>query len=94
MQHQFTCPHIVHKKNCGGEKHKHLLNIARTLLFQAGLPIKFWGECVVTAAFLINQTPSSSLKDLTLINRCIKSNQITRSSESLDVCALLLKFLH
>lgn len=30
-------------------------------MFQANLPIKLWGESVLTAAHLINQTPSSLL---------------------------------
>ena len=30
-------------------------------MFQANLPKKFWGECVLTAAHLINRTPSKFL---------------------------------
>jgi len=37
------------------------LNIARGLRFQASLPITFWGECVLTAAHLINRTPTKPL---------------------------------
>lgn len=42
-------------------KHRHILNVARDLLFPASLPIKFWGECVSTAAHLINLTPTPIL---------------------------------
>lgn len=39
--------------------------MARALRFQANLPIKFWGECVLTACHLINRTPSLLLKGKT-----------------------------
>jgi hypothetical protein len=38
-----------------------LLEVARAFLFQANLPIKFWGECVLTTAYLINYTPTPKL---------------------------------
>uniref|UniRef100_A0A3Q7G9E8 Integrase catalytic domain-containing protein n=1 Tax=Solanum lycopersicum TaxID=4081 RepID=A0A3Q7G9E8_SOLLC len=42
-------------------KHRRILNVARSLMFQASLPVEFWWECVRTAVYLINRTPSRLL---------------------------------
>ena len=70
----FSASGILFQTSCVGtpqqngrveRKHKHLLNVARALRFQANLPIYFWGESVLAAAHLINRTPSTILDNLT-----------------------------
>lgn len=74
MQNLFTSKGIIHQTVCTythqqngtiERKHRHLLNVARILKIQSGVPDKFdkfWGECVLTVCHLINVTPSSVLK--------------------------------
>lgn len=38
-------------------KHRHLLDTARAIKFQAGFPKTFWGECVLSATHIINLLP-------------------------------------
>ncbi|GJT58282.1 retrovirus-related pol polyprotein from transposon TNT 1-94 [Tanacetum coccineum] len=42
-----------------------LLNKVRCLLIQSGLPVSLWSEATVTAAYLINRSPSTTLEKKT-----------------------------
>ncbi|CAN1284730.1 Retrovirus-related Pol polyprotein from transposon RE1 [Linum perenne] len=58
-----SCTDTPQQNGVVERKHRHLLDMARALRFQANLPIQFWGECVLTAAYLINRLPLKAIEN-------------------------------
>ncbi|KAK8923657.1 hypothetical protein KSP39_PZI019078 [Platanthera zijinensis] len=59
--HQTTCPYSPAQNGVAERKNRHLLEVARCLLSTMHLPKYYWGDAVLTAAYLINRMPTPVL---------------------------------
>ncbi|KAL0448135.1 UNVERIFIED_CONTAM: Retrovirus-related Pol polyprotein from transposon TNT 1-94 [Sesamum latifolium] len=61
ITHQRTCIYTPQQNGVVERKHLHLLQIARALMFESGLPRQFWAKSILTATHIINRLPSPKL---------------------------------
>ncbi|CAN1835494.1 Retrovirus-related Pol polyprotein from transposon TNT 1-94 [Linum perenne] len=65
IYHQTSCVERQQQNGRVERKHQDILNTARALKFQAGLPLSFWGDCVVHSVHILNRLPTIILSNKT-----------------------------
>ncbi|KAL0641693.1 hypothetical protein Bca4012_102979 [Brassica carinata] len=62
--HQTSCPYTPQQNGVAERKNRHLMEVARSMMYHANVPKRFWGDAVQTACYLINRIPTKVLKNL------------------------------
>ena len=81
--HQSSCVDTPQQNGVAERKNRHLLEVARSLMFTMGVPNYLWVEAVLTACYLINRLPTSTLKFKTPIELLQQLYPMSRSFSSL-----------
>ncbi|KAA0067137.1 Cysteine-rich RLK (RECEPTOR-like protein kinase) 8 [Cucumis melo var. makuwa] len=56
--HQTSCAYTPQQNGVAERKNRHLVEVARSLMFSTSLPSYLWEDAILTAAHLINRMPS------------------------------------
>ena len=59
--HQTSCSHTSQQNEVAERKHRHVLDVTRTLMSHMHVPKYLWSDVVLTACFLINRMSSCVL---------------------------------
>lgn len=88
ITHRLFCLR-THEQNGHVElKHRHILEIALTLLANASMPLRFWDEAVKTSVHLINHLPTPILSHKSLFEVLFNRKPDYKSLKVFDMLLL------
>ncbi|KAF7802050.1 hypothetical protein G2W53_041161 [Senna tora] len=58
---QLTIPGTPQQNGVAERRNRTLLDMIRSMMAQANLPISYWGDALLTATFILNRVPSTSV---------------------------------
>ncbi|RVW38651.1 Retrovirus-related Pol polyprotein from transposon TNT 1-94 [Vitis vinifera] len=83
--HISSCVDTPQQNGVAERKNRHLLEVARCLMFSSNVPNYFWGEAILTATYLINRMPSRVLTFQSPRQLFLKQFPHTRASSDLPL---------
>jgi hypothetical protein len=65
IQKKYSCNYSPQQNGVVERKNRHIAKITRAMLNEKNLPNYFWGEAVVIAVYIMNQTPTAAVHGMT-----------------------------
>ncbi len=69
IQHELTVAYTPQQNGIAERMNQTLMESARSMMYHAHLPKKFWAEAIATAAYLKNRSITASVKEMTPYER-------------------------
>ena len=63
IQWQLTIPRTLQQNSVAERRNRTLLDMVRSMMEHANLPISFWGDALLTATYILNRVPSNSVSE-------------------------------
>ena len=61
IEHQLSIPITPQQNRVAERRNRTLLDMVRSMMAQANLPISYWGDALLTATYVLNHVPSTSV---------------------------------
>jgi histone deacetylase 1/2 len=74
ISHIVSCLHTHQKIGAVERKHRHIVEVVLSLLAHSSMPLKYWDQAFLAAAYLINCLPAKNLHSPLLSNFFFMSN--------------------
>ena len=86
--HQTSCAYTPQQNGVAERKNRHLMEVARAMMFDRSVPKTYWGDAVMTAAHLINRLPTRNLGDSSPYEVLYNTKPSIDHFESFWICLL------
>ena len=67
VEHKLTVGYVLEQNWVLERKNRMMMEMARSMLYEKGLPNTFWTEVVYTIVYLLNKCPTKAIQDKTPI---------------------------
>ena len=69
IAYEETIPYCPQQNGVAERSNRTIIEVARSMLYHAHLPLRFWAEAVATAVYIRNRSPTSCIKGATPFER-------------------------